>query len=295
MQKQKLMQKSKKIKSQKNKNNLNRNITTLSKGGLFNRTSTAASYEVALENPTKFEITGKGLAHSEWGSALRVTGRQQLVTVATTASNTNLFTGGLATSSANQVLVAPSTLNDRIAAISALYQRYAFRNLRFIYVTRVGSTQVGSLALAYTSDSGISFGSDAVTPTYASLQDIEPCKIFPFRKESEILNMSYSGDRTWYVDTNNGGTAESVRQNYQGAFLGFPDITSIGAVSMGEIYIEYVLDLYVPSVMNTDVTFLSKDVKSSLKLLKRKFNSAEVEEGKALMIALDNYIKKLLF
>jgi hypothetical protein len=278
---QKSANKSTKSKRRKNKNN---NNTVLKQGGIIRSSSTAASYEVAIENPTKFEITGKGMTHSEYGTALRVVGMQQLTTVTTTGDDFDLFIGGLATLvSPNLVQIAPASLNDRIALVSSLYQRYAFRNIEFVYVTRVPTTQAGCFALAYTTDGGYGLAAgDEPTPSYSGTQDIEPCKVIPFRKETECLSMSYSGERTWYVDLTNVGTLEGWRQCYQGVLVGFPDITSIGAVQQGEIYIKYVLDLYVPNQIATSVTLfnrLEKGLKQELvKFLKKLSLSTKVEK-----------------
>jgi len=293
------MHKNKSLQKSKKSNNKPRNTNTvLARGGPIMKGSTAASYEVAVENPTRFEITGKGLAHSEWGPALRVSGRQQLCVIATTTGDASVFsvTGSTATVGNNNVDLAPYILNDRIAQVSALYQRYAFRNVRYTFITRVGTTQVGSISLAYSTDSGISTASSAVSLNYHSIQSIEPCKVFPFRKEIETLAISYSGKRTWYVDqdTNATATSEAVRQCKQGTLLGFPDLTGIGAINMGEIYIEYVMDLYVPNVVNTNITFLPKTTHALLRDVRKKFFSLKEEERIKFLDCLEKTLNMLL-
>jgi hypothetical protein len=257
------------------------NKTVLSQGGNYQKTSTAASYDVVLRNPTQFSISGKGLVHSEYGSALRVQGRQLLTNVATTAANNNVFSANGATLvSGNLIYISPNNLNDRVAAISALYQRYVFRSMKFVYVTRVATTQAGAFAMAYNTDAAFTVSSTANGESYATLQDIEPCIVLPFRQEKETLSASYSGERTFFVlyDSNATASAESIRQCVQGALVAFPDLTSIGAITMGEIYFEYVLDLYVPTLQQTNITFLSANVKESICSLRNKFLSLKSEE-----------------
>jgi hypothetical protein len=225
----------------------------------FQTSSQAASYDVVVENPTNFEIKGQGQRHSEYGEGLRVVGRQQLVLVTTTASNSQLFVSGIGTANTiNAVLISPVSLNDRVALLSSMYQRYSFRRIRFTYITRVGTTQVGSFCMAYTSDSAYANVSSTVAPTYSTLQDLKPGKIIPFRKEITSFDMSYTGERTWMCafDTNADAVSEAIRQCYQGALIGYPDVTSIGAIPMGEIYIDYDLDLYAPTFINTNVTLM---------------------------------------
>jgi hypothetical protein len=269
-------------KSKKSKANKNRN-TVLSRGGNQRNTSTAASYEVALTNPTKFEITGKGLTHTEYGSGLRCVGRQLMFPIVTTATDSTVFssTGKATVSSGSIFFATPYFFNDRLASLASLYQRYAFRSMKFKYITRVGTTQVGAMALAYASDSGIVNASTSSATNYSNIQDIEPCKIFPFRKEMEELTMSYSGDKTWYVlyDSNSSATTEQLRQNVQGALLGYSDVSSIGVVNMGELYVEYVVDLYVPTLVETNIgLFINREIKADFAELKRKFSLLSKEE-----------------
>lgn len=269
-------------KSKKSKPNKNRN-TVLSRGGNQRNTSTAASYEVALTNPTKFEITGKGLMHTEFGSGLRCVGRQLMFPIVTTATDSSVFsaTGKASISTGSFFLATPYFFNDRLASLASLYQRYAFRSMKFKYITRVGTTQVGAMALAYSSDPGLFNASTETSPTYSNIQDIEPCKVFPFRKEVEELSMSYSGDKTWYVlyDNNGSATTEQLRQNVQGALFGFADVPDIGIVNMGELYVEYVVDFYVPTLLETGIgLFINREIKTDFAELKRKYKLLSKED-----------------
>jgi hypothetical protein len=260
--------------------------------------STAASYEVSMRNPTYFNIkSGVTKEHSEYGPGIRVSGRQQLALVSTTAANSSLFAAGIATVTANYVFIAPFAMNDRIAQFSALYQRYVFRRLRFTYTTRVGTTQVGSAVLAYNSDSGSVYASTEVAPTYATCQDIQPCVVFPFRKETETLDMVYNGERTWMVaiDVNASATAESARQCTQGLLQGFPDVTSIGVTNMGEIFVDYELDLYGPTNINTNVTLsFNVEVKKLLILIAKKSKELDAEGRKVFGSRFKEVLVRLL-
>jgi hypothetical protein len=262
--------------------------------------STAASYEVSLRNPTKFEITsGKSPSHNEYGLGIRVQGRQQLALVSTTNANSNIFASGIASTSANSVSITPYAMNDRVAQFSAMYQRYVFRKILFTYITRVATTQAGSMVMAYNSDGGALTASTEVAPTYGTCQDVSPCVVFPFRKERETLLMEYSGERTWMVayDVNANATPEAFRQCIQGILQGFPDITSIGTLNMGEIYIDYTLDLYAPTLINTNITLVNSidiETRKLLVLLQKKFNKMEPPERKLQVAKINTLLASFI-
>jgi len=257
------------VKSKPNSNSQSSNLNP-------SMSSSAASYEVVLRNPNKFRIS-ETKNHKEYGSGIRVSGSQQLVLVTTTNSNSQLFVNGVGTvAGINGVYIAPNYLNDRVAQFAAMYQRFAFRKICFIFVTRVATTQVGSMVLAYSSDGGCLAASSATALTYGTVQDLNPSVIVPFRKEIERLDMVYNGDRTWMCtfDTNASATAEAYRQCIQGTLLGYPDITSIGAINMGEIYIEYELDLYANTNINTNVTlYFNQEMKVFCSELVKRYKS----------------------
>lgn len=208
-------------------------------------TQTPASSEISLRDGTYLSIAKKGTPSGEYGPAVRFEGRQSFANVTTTAADNQLFvsSGGATITSINSVLVSPDLLNVNLALIARNYTRYVFRRLRFIFITRVATTQTGGCVLSYTSDGD---QTAFVTNSYASLQSLIPNVIFPFRKTVEVLDVSYTGTRTWFTEADT-ATAAGIRQSVQGALLGFPDISSIGAVLQGEILVEYVVDLYQPA------------------------------------------------
>lgn len=269
----------KQIQNNKSRNKKRKNKgTVLQQGGSFNFSEQAAAYDVEIERPNHFEIEMKGLFHTEYGTAVRVKGRQQIVLVTTTGSDTSCFANGIGTlNSSNLFFIGPYQMNDRLVSFAQMYQRYAFRKLKFIYVTRVGTTQVGSFALGYNTDSDV--GSNAVSPTYATLQSMEYCKIIPFRKEISCMEVSYMGQRTWYT-TEQVSTSADVRQSVQGLLYGYPDTSSIGNTNMGEIYLDYVVDFYVPQTINTNVSLVTLlgDLGEFSKVLHKRFRESTPKE-----------------
>lgn len=275
-----------KMKKRKNQANLG------SRGSSFQFSEQAAAYDSVIRNPNQFMI-GTGIKHSEYGSAVRVNGRQQLLLITTTATDSQLFVSGIGTRlTTNSMNIVPDAFNDRVALVSSIYQRYAFRKLRFTYVTRVGTTQVGSFALGYTSDSGTTAGL-YVAPTYSTVQDFEPSVVVPFRKEVETLEVKFTGDRTWYTVIDTTGGAESQRQAIQGTLYGFPDIASIGAIQMGELYVDYVIDFYVPKNVNTNISLLGLfgDLGDFSGVLAKKFKTSDPEQKKILKDRFSKVLK----
>jgi len=221
------------------------------------QSSTAESYDVVLKNPLKFDV-GKGLTHTEWGPGLRCYGMQELcniVTDPTTGGNGIFSTGNLTVINPTEAYIAPFWMADRVASFSALYQRYAFRKVKIIYVTRVASTYVGSGVIALNNDSGFLAASTAPFLTYANVQSIDPALVFPYRVATASLEVEYSGTRTWYTgyDVNLVTVGpEDLRQCVQYNMVGKDDILSPGGpINLrGQLYCEYIIDFYTPSLNN---------------------------------------------
>lgn len=246
-------------KKQKRKNNRSRNQTMVTgSDSMMNFTSTPISQEIGLKNPTAFNITGRGLQHSDWGPAIRATGRQQLVYVNLGSGTFQAFTSGIASAvSGNYTYLNPGTLNDRVGYFAALFLRYAFRKVRYTYVTKVPTTVGGSFAMAYYNDSGIIVSGDFASLSYAAIQSTDPCKIIPYRRDFDTLEMEYTGERVWYCSLNTftmGSSAEAYRQAVQGLLAGFPDVLSTTTAVQGEIYVEYIIDFYSPCTVNNNAT-----------------------------------------
>jgi len=80
-------------------------------------------------------------------------------------------------------------------------------------------------------------------------------------------------------DTNADANTETERQCFQGAFIGYPDKTSIGVVNMGEIYLDYVVDFYTPSVVDSNIT-LPRSLPRNCKVLETLVSLCLKHRGK---------------
>jgi len=100
------------------------------------------------------------------------------------------------------------------------------------------------------------------------------------------LDVTYDGERTWMVayDVNTYAGPEAARQCIQGIIQGFPDLTSIGNIQQGEIFIDYELDLYGPTNINTNITYslfgIDPEVRKILALVVKKSKDMTVENRK---------------
>jgi hypothetical protein len=222
-----------------------------------------ATVEVTQNQPTWLRMEGK-VSHPELGGGVRVAGRQLLCSVATTAGDNQLFSANGATVvSVNSIQLTPDTLNGRLALQARTYDRYAFRKLKITYVPRVPTSQAGSFAVGYVSDS------ELPTVSFATTSSMVPAMTTTFYGEprSLILVDDMSSNKTWFTLLDSTSTS-SRRQTIQGTLVGFPDITSIGAITMGTIWIDYLIDLYQPTA-DQAFTFRLTDEESEYLLKKR--------------------------
>jgi len=283
-------------------NRTNNTVISGLKEPMMTESSTAASYDITLKNPMRFEVTGKGLFHSEYGNAIRCVGMQQWLGVATNAITNGLLLGTSSgyvgsVNSSNSALLNPGALNDRVGWLSALYTRYAFRKVRAHYITRVGSTQVGSFSLAYSNDSGTYNASQGITENFGNIQSYDQCIVVPFRIGHACLEFVYGGTRTWYTTYDAGSSiTEAFRQCVQGIYYGYPDFGAMGNQVMGELYLEYEIDFYTPSPLNTNVPLdiifhgCGDELSQILSLVKKKDGS----EKQDLLCKFKSYLQLFL-
>jgi hypothetical protein len=208
-----------------------------------NINSLPASYMTTQLDPTWLNVSGK-VFHPELGGGVRVVGRQLLTKVATGAADLSLFvTNNVATAlDVNTIQLSPDALNGRLALQARTYDRYCFRKVVLTYVNRVPTTQAGSFALGYVGDAGVPATTfNAVTQMSPAIQ---ASFLTPLARVEIVNDMTTT--RTWYTTLDNTSVA-SGRLTVQGCIVGAPDVTSIGAITMGYIWVDYMIDLYQPT------------------------------------------------
>jgi hypothetical protein len=251
-------------KRNKNKKNKNKGRSMAFASGTVKSGTVNApvSSGTILKNPSYFDIKVGG-RHSEYGPSVRVCGVQLMLSIIQTVANVGIFASATAVATTNsQAYINPGALNGRFANLAVNYTRYAFRRIKFIYITRSPSTSQGNFALSYSSDSGLPIAS-SFTETYPNITQMVPCVVSPIWCSTELI-VDYTGTRTWYVAFDNSslfaGTAEDLRQGVQGVLLGAPDggFGLATNTSVGELFIEYECDLYQPVATLTSETLQLK-------------------------------------
>lgn len=227
----------------KPKRTSNPKVYMMPKGGLPSVASLPSTYMTSTIDPTWLRMEGK-ISHPELGGGIRVAGRQLLTSI-TTAAGAELFEANGATlTSARSIALSPDALNGRVALQARNYDRYIFRKVALTYVSRVPTTQVGSFALAYVADGGFSS-----SLTFANVTSMSPCLQASVHCGCAriVIVDDMRSDKSFFtlLDT---ASAASSRQTVQGMIVGSPDVSGIGAVNMGFVYIDYLVDFYQPTI-----------------------------------------------
>lgn len=216
-------------------------VTT--QGSNFSTTPMGVAYGHVISTPTWLHMEGK-VSHPELGGGVRVAGRQLLCSVTTTAGDSKLLLANGATlATDNSILLSPDTLNGRLALQARTYDRYAFRKVKLTYVGRVSTSQSGSFALSYVSDPVIP------SPSFALVTSMCPCIQASFyTPHAEVIVVDDMANPRTYFTLLDATSSASLRTTVQGTIVGFPDSASIGATTQGFIYIDYLIDLYQPTL-----------------------------------------------
>ncbi len=228
-------------------------------------------------NPTQF--SEGSISHSRYGVGQRFVGVQQLTTLVTTASDSALFSNAAPATrfTVNQIMISPDILNGRVAVFANTYARYAFRQIRLEYEPYVAMTQAGGAVLALVNDPATN---STAVPDYTTAQDIVPSVTFALREKAS-LTYHYNGDDLFFTEYSTDGTAE-LRQVVQCALFGFPSSSSIGAVSMGQLRIHYVLDMFQPcNTLGVSLSGLTPEEKKMVGAYASSLRAAKVKAAKA--------------
>jgi hypothetical protein len=249
-------------------------VTLQGRPSAFNRDPLPTAFSFYNTDPTWLRMEGK-VSHPELGGGVRIAGRQLFCSVTTTAGDSQLFvTNGATVATINTILVSPDQMNGKLALQARNYDRYAFRKLAFEYVPRIPTTQAGSFAMAYVADPN----AGNLSPTFASITSMCPCIQSSFHGGGRRIMLMAVDDmnnpRTYFTLTD-ASTTVSLRSTVQGTLCGAPDVTSIGAVNMGFIYVDYLIDLYQPTLDQGFSLRLTEEENESI-LKKRRDKAAAI-------------------
>jgi hypothetical protein len=235
-----------------------------------NVTHVPIAFNSMMGNTTWINQEGK-VTHPREGIGLVLVGCQPFTDIATTAGDSNLFTTGtLATADPNVISLSPDVLNGPLAAQANLHQKYVFTDIMVEFSSNVATTQAGSMALAYSMDGAEVTGSAGIPTSFSTTRQLVPSITFPFRADHQYLHYHYSGDQTWFTATDAAGSLAGNRWTRQGAIIGFPSASSIGAVTQGYTNIYYRVELYQPT--NSQGFTLDLSSREEREVMKRIYN-----------------------
>lgn len=224
--------------------------------------------EIVQHEPTWLRMEGR-VTHPELGGGVRIAGRQILTNVTTTAVDGGLFVAlGATLNTANSIFLSPDTINGRLALQARAYDRYCFRKVKVTYIPRVPTTQAGSFALGFVTDSKFP------APSFATVASMSPALQATFYGSPVSMTIVDDLTTSKYFYTLLDSTSDaSLRQTVQGTIIGFPDVISIGATPMGTIWIDYLIDLYQPT-QDQGFTLRLTDEESEFLIKRRKAQQA---------------------
>lgn len=216
--------------------------------------------------------------HPKWGAGQRVNGKQYLTTITTTAVDASLFQGN-SPASTTLIYISPDAFNGRLALEARTYQRYLFTKLRLIYTPRVATTQPGEMVLGVYSDGA---AASFFTPSFTNVQDSEAAIVSSFHNGGQQLIWDLPlprGQEDSYFCELDTASLAGQRQSIQAQLMGFADASNLGAITQGNLSIEYEILFYCPS---SDLGFTT-----SLKRI------ASQEEADVLAACQAEYRKKV--
>lgn len=216
------------------------NAVLVGAGGRTERNNVPAVQGGMQIRPTGQEI--RNIRSPKYGEGRLLTGHQYVTSVVTTGADTQLFSGGAA-ASANIIQLSPDGLNGVVALESRPYSRFRFRRIWLEYTPLIGSTQSGGFAIGVVKGDGSA--DSAATMTYSSVQDIEDSMKSNFPTKA-TMKVELPGDELYYTEQDSTSIA-SRRLTQQGQIIGYPNASSIGALTMGDLRVFYELELYYRS------------------------------------------------
>lgn len=232
--------------SKKSRKNGSQRMALMSSSRDFKNWVTGAPVTVGniTQNPVWMDIE-RVPTHAA-GPGIRIVGRQLVCSLSTTNTTDGAFvavTGGATISNVNSFRISPDVLNGRVALMSRNFARYLFRHVRVVHITRSATSTVGGFGLAIVADPQVtSFG----IVSYPQIIQCNPSVAGPGWSCFAVEADNATDDLLWTeLDS---ATDASGRQTVQYTVLGAFDTIATATAVFGEVFVEYVLDLYCPSI-----------------------------------------------
>lgn len=136
----------------------------------------------------------------------------------------------------------PATVDPRLDVIASAFQFYAFRVLRFSNIPSAGTSISANIAFGISQDA-----TQYLTipePTQTQVLEENTSTMAPVWTPA-TFEYKHTGNKLWSTDPNEPGTVDNAYQALLAAVLS--RVSSSGdPASPGQLFVEYVLDLYEP-------------------------------------------------
>lgn len=179
--------------------------------------------------------TASAPAHPEYGVGLRIMACQFLTSCDYTSGKSDGFSSGV-----NSIAISPDSIGGPVATDARNYSYYAFRKLRFHFISNEPSTDTFRAAFAYFPDSAIK---TFATVDFSTMQSTQDSVVTPRRQNCTLDATPYTGSKVWFSEIDSTSSA-SLRQTEQGLFVSILNANETSTHTGGEVALEYVLDLY---------------------------------------------------
>lgn len=179
--------------------------------------------------------TSSAPLHPEYGAGLRVNACQFLTSVDATSGKADGFASGVAS-----IAISPDSIGGPMSTDARNYSYYAFRALRFHFISNEPSTDTFRQAFAYFPDSAIA---SFATVNFSTMQSTQDSVVTSRRQNCTLVSTPYTGAKVWFTEIDSASSA-SLRQTEQGVLYSFLNANETTTHTSGEVLIEYVLDLY---------------------------------------------------
>lgn len=148
------------------------------------------------------------------------------------------------------VPVIPTNIDPRLGIMASTFQYFAFRSLTLTYVPACGTNTINSIAFGVGQDSELYLRFPF--PTQQQVLEVNAATLTPFWQTASVT-YSHSGSKTWLTALPDSGETGSANDFYQAQIMG--SANNFGALGVrGFFYVSYVIDLYEPSPVPTNLS-----------------------------------------
>lgn len=199
-------------------------------------------------------VRGKPVkSESNSAGAIRIHGKALYANASVTTNSSN---NGPCLSGSNTSILSPTAIDPKLSVIEQVYTNYAIRSLKIHYVNVVGSSKVGNLHFGISEDYETAIANSWTASKVMELLGATETPVWL----PKVLKWTYDGLKTFM--TSYGLFDYDIV--YQAALCAFNSgSVDTSATFLGELWLEYEIDFYVPRQVLTSVA-MPRKFKSAL-------------------------------